>query len=122
MKPSKVGMEESPYDYEMGGYHPVKIGDKFHENRYSVIRKLGYGQFSTVWLAHDQQQLDRHVSLKINKSDNFFTRAAEAEIQFHERTSSVNPAHRAIAMSPLYSITSSTKVLMGPMSAWYLRY
>ncbi|KAH9456866.1 hypothetical protein Pst134EA_020777 [Puccinia striiformis f. sp. tritici] len=57
MKPSKVGMEESPYDYEMGGYHPVKIGDKFHENRYSVIRKLGYGQFSTVWLAHDQQQL-----------------------------------------------------------------
>ncbi|KAI7946294.1 hypothetical protein MJO29_010821 [Puccinia striiformis f. sp. tritici] len=77
----------------MGGYHPVKIGDKFHENRYSVIRKLGYGQFSTVWLAHDQQQHDRHVSLKINKSDNFFTRAAEAEIEFHERTSSANPAH-----------------------------
>ncbi|KAI9620274.1 hypothetical protein H4Q26_013843 [Puccinia striiformis f. sp. tritici PST-130] len=48
MKPSKVGMEESPYDYEMGGYHPVKIGDKFHENRYSVIRKLGYGQFSSI--------------------------------------------------------------------------
>ena len=35
-----------------GGYHPVKIGDTFH-NRYQVLRKLGWGHFSTVWLCWD---------------------------------------------------------------------
>ena len=36
----------------IGGYHPVKIGDLFH-NRYHVVRKLGWGHFSTVWLCWD---------------------------------------------------------------------
>ena len=35
-----------------GGYHPVKIGDLFHQ-RYHVVRKLGWGHFSTVWLCWD---------------------------------------------------------------------
>lgn len=35
-----------------GGYHPVRLGDLFN-NRYSIIRKLGWGHFSTVWLAWD---------------------------------------------------------------------
>ena len=39
--------QEAPSDYVKGGYHPVKIGDLFH-NRYHVIRKLGWGHFSTV--------------------------------------------------------------------------
>ena len=38
--------------YHPGGYHPVNVGDKFND-RYQVIRKLGYGSFSTVWLATD---------------------------------------------------------------------
>lgn len=37
-----------------GGYHLVKIGDLFN-GRYHVIRKLGWGHFSTVWLAWDIQ-------------------------------------------------------------------
>ena len=36
----------------LGGYHPVRVGDLFN-NRYSIIRKLGWGHFSTVWLAWD---------------------------------------------------------------------
>lgn len=38
----------------VGGYHPVKIGDLFN-GRYHVIRKLGWGHFSTVWLCWDMQ-------------------------------------------------------------------
>ena len=38
-------------DYRPGGYHPVVLGDVF--NQYKVIRKLGEGSYSTVWLAHD---------------------------------------------------------------------
>lgn len=38
--------------YEPGGYHPVRIGDSLNE-RYSIVHKLGYGSYSTVWLARD---------------------------------------------------------------------
>jgi serine/threonine protein kinase len=34
-----------------GGFHPVKLGDTFHNEKYRVIRKLGDGSYSTVWLA-----------------------------------------------------------------------
>jgi hypothetical protein len=33
--------EESPADYNAGGYLPVKVGDYFNDNRYRVVRKLG---------------------------------------------------------------------------------
>ncbi|CAB1330263.1 unnamed protein product [Coregonus sp. 'balchen'] len=39
--------QEDPNDYCKGGYHHVKIGDLFN-GRYHVIRKLGWGHFSTV--------------------------------------------------------------------------
>jgi len=47
--------EEDWEDYVKGGYHPVKIGDTFSDERYVVVRKLGWGHFSTVWLAKDQK-------------------------------------------------------------------
>ena len=50
--------------YSPGGYHPVQLGDEFSQGRYRVIHKLGYGSFSTVWLARDHIE-DRYVSLKI---------------------------------------------------------
>ena len=31
---------------------PVEVGEFYHK-RYQVIRKLGWGAFSTVWLAWD---------------------------------------------------------------------
>ena len=52
--PSKViEMEELLEKYRPGGYHPVKPGDVFDGGRFSVVRKLGWGQYSTVWLAKD---------------------------------------------------------------------
>ena len=67
--------EESPADYNAGGYLPVKVNDTFCDNRYTVVRKLGYtnilsfylltyysffrwGHFSTVWLVKDSQSVD----------------------------------------------------------------
>ena len=44
--------QEDPDEYSPGGYHPVNIGDLYH-NQYKVVRKLGWGHFSTVWLAWD---------------------------------------------------------------------
>jgi serine/threonine-protein kinase SRPK3 len=45
--------EEDLEDYRPGGYHPVNIGDEFNLGRYLIVRKLGWGHFSTVWLARD---------------------------------------------------------------------
>jgi non-specific serine/threonine protein kinase len=41
--------------YRPGGYHPVHLRDRFKNHRYEVIRKLGEGAFSTVWLAVDHK-------------------------------------------------------------------
>jgi serine/threonine-protein kinase SRPK3 len=42
--------EEKLSDYETGGYHPVRIGDVYGpKGRYVIVRKLGWGHFSTVW-------------------------------------------------------------------------
>lgn len=47
--------EEDLEDYRPGGYHPVNIGDEFNSGRYLIVRKLGWGHFSTVWLARDNK-------------------------------------------------------------------
>jgi serine/threonine-protein kinase SRPK3 len=77
--------EESPGDYRHGGYHPVKIGDLFNDGQYQVISKLGWGHFSTVWLAIDTHKtsgdLNYRVALKIVKSDGHYTNAALDEIR-----------------------------------------
>lgn len=50
--------------YREGEYHPVQLGDEFCDGRYRVVHKLGWGSYSTVWLARDQQA-NRNVALKI---------------------------------------------------------
>ncbi|GMS90130.1 hypothetical protein PENTCL1PPCAC_12305 [Pristionchus entomophagus] len=71
--------QEDPKDYKRGGYHPVAIGDVFN-GKYHVIRKLGWGHFSTVWLCWDTNQR-RFVALKIVKSAEHYTEAAMDEIK-----------------------------------------
>ena len=43
---------EKIYDYELGGHHPVHLGDVLHA-RYRVIHKLGSGGYANVWLCKD---------------------------------------------------------------------
>ncbi|XP_069383662.1 SRSF protein kinase 3 [Paralichthys olivaceus] len=71
--------QEDPSDYCRGGYYPVKIGDLFN-GRYHVVRKLGWGHFSTVWLCWDLQK-KRFVALKVVKSASHYTETALDEIK-----------------------------------------
>lgn len=71
--------QESPGDYKKGGYHPVKIGDLYNQ-RYNTLRKLGWGHFSTVWLAWDMTD-KKFVALKVVKSAKHYTETAQDEIQ-----------------------------------------
>ncbi|XP_050783195.1 SRSF protein kinase 3 isoform X2 [Gopherus flavomarginatus] len=71
--------QEDPKDYCKGGYYPVAIGDLFN-GRHHVVRKLGWGHFSTVWLCWDIQR-KRFVALKVVKSARHYTETAMDEIK-----------------------------------------
>ena len=50
--------------YQPGGYHPVHIGELYSNGRYRIVHKLGFGSYSTVWLARDHHT-NSYVALKI---------------------------------------------------------
>jgi serine/threonine-protein kinase SRPK3 len=55
--------DEGIQDYKIGGYHPIHIGEIMDE-RYLIVQKLGWGHFSTVWLACDLK-FKTYVALKV---------------------------------------------------------
>ena len=46
-----------------------------------VVKKLGWGHFSTVWLVHDAHNPGTYAALKIVKSAPHYTEAAEDEVK-----------------------------------------
>ncbi len=36
------------------GFIPLQLGDRLCNGRYDIVRKLGYGISSSVWLARDR--------------------------------------------------------------------
>uniref|UniRef100_A0A8C1K3Z9 non-specific serine/threonine protein kinase n=1 Tax=Cyprinus carpio TaxID=7962 RepID=A0A8C1K3Z9_CYPCA len=81
--------QEDPNDYCKGGYHHVKIGDLLN-GKYHVIRKLGWGHFSTVWLAWDIQG-KRFVAMKVVKSAEHYTETALDEIKLLRSVRNTDP-------------------------------
>lgn len=81
--------EESVKDYKPGGYHPAFKGEAYKDSRYVLMRKLGWGHFSTVWLALDTK-LNSHVAMKIVRSDKIYTEAAQDEIKLLQKISAEN--------------------------------
>lgn len=84
--------EEDSEDYCKGGYHPVVIGEKFKDGKYSVVRKLGWGHFSTVWLSRDNTT-GKHVALKVVRSAAHYTETAVDEIKLLNKIVQANPNH-----------------------------
>ena len=74
--------------YKRGGYHPVFVGEVYND-RYVVLRKLGWGHFSTVWMVFDKR-LGSSVALKVQKSAKHYTEAAQDEIEILEHLSRKN--------------------------------
>ncbi|XP_008294663.1 SRSF protein kinase 1a isoform X3 [Stegastes partitus] len=93
--------QEDPNDYCKGGYHHVKVGDLYN-GKYHVIRKLGWGHFSTVWLAWDIQ-VKRFVAMKVVKSAEHYTETAVDEIKLLRsvRNSDTNDPNREMVVQLL---------------------
>ncbi|KPU79069.1 uncharacterized protein Dana_GF10974, isoform B [Drosophila ananassae] len=81
--------QEDASQYCRGGYHPVVIGDIF-DNRFRVVRKLGWGHFSTVWLCRDLKE-EKYVALKVVKSAPHYIETAADEIRLLEAIRDADP-------------------------------
>ena len=71
--------DEGLEDYKIEGYHPVHIGEILLE-RYVIMQKLGFGHFSTAWLALDSKY-GNYVAIKIQKSEERYIWAAYDEVE-----------------------------------------
>ncbi|KAK6922496.1 Protein kinase domain [Dillenia turbinata] len=85
-------VDEGPDSYRKGGYHAVRMGDPFAAGRYIAQRKLGWGQFSTVWLSYDTRSAN-YVALKIQKSAAQFAQAAVHEIELLSAIADGDPSN-----------------------------
>ena len=75
--------DEGIEDYKRGGYHPVFIGEILND-RYVILQKLGWGHFSTVWLARDTKH-DTYVAIKVQKSASHYLEAAFDEVEILQK-------------------------------------
>ena len=101
--------DEGEDGYRPGGYHPVKVGEVYNQRyvhssftflrvkllgisscprfcRYVVIKKLGWGHFSTVWMVKDRKAAannsrEQFFALKVQKSAEHYTEAAMDEVE-----------------------------------------
>lgn len=81
--------QEDLTQYRRGGYHPINLGDVL-QCRYRVVRKLGWGHFSTVWLCKDLDE-DKYVALKVVKSAQHYAETAADEIRLLQVIKDADP-------------------------------
>lgn len=74
-----TGTSEDADLYRPGGLHPVHIGDTLKLDRYKILHKLGFGSWSTVWLARDQHK-SSYVAIKIVEAADYDPHAIELEV------------------------------------------
>lgn len=82
--------DEGMADYKTGGYYAVHVGEVLRSSsnrQYIIVQKLGWGHFSTVWLAKDLQY-DSWVAIKVQKSAPHYIEAAYDEVGILEQVSS----------------------------------
>ncbi|RDW89992.1 CMGC protein kinase [Aspergillus mulundensis] len=88
-QPHRQPVLEELDHYGPGGFHRVRLGDTFHDGQYTILRKLGYGQYSTVWLARDSIR-QKYIALKVLRADCYGGKHDIFEKEILERISEVS--------------------------------
>lgn len=66
----QISRHETLRYYRPGGYHPIVIEDRLGESgRFTVLRKLGYGTYGTVWMCWDAK-VKKLRAVKVMQADN----------------------------------------------------
>ncbi|CAX44834.1 serine/threonine protein kinase (SRPK), putative [Candida dubliniensis CD36] len=91
-EPVNPADEEDLKDYVPGGYHPCFIGEEYKNGKYTLVRKLGWGHFSTVWLARDNDK-HCHVAMKVVRSAKHYTETAIDEIKLLDKVTTCDIHH-----------------------------
>ncbi|KAI3603905.1 kinase-like protein [Moniliophthora roreri] len=81
------------------GYFPARLGQPLEGGRFCIVRKLGWGQYASVWLAKDRKE-DRFVALKILTCES--TKALQVsgakqrsdEVRMLQKIAAAQPSHR----------------------------
>ena len=89
---TNLAEEEDLNDYVPGGYHTCFIGENYKNGKYTLVRKLGWGHFSTVWLARDNDK-HSHVAMKIVRSAKHYTETAVDEIKLLDKVTTSDLHH-----------------------------
>ncbi|KAI0824915.1 kinase-like domain-containing protein [Trametes gibbosa] len=80
------------------GYFPAWLGQRLCDGRYGIVRKLGWGQYSSVWLARDFKE-QVFVALKILTCEATLAMTPGPdqrtdELRMLKKAASAQPAHR----------------------------
>ncbi|RKP16530.1 kinase-like protein [Rozella allomycis CSF55] len=84
-----IDEEELEEDYKPGGYHVANVGDVYKDGRYRLVRKLGWGHFSVVWLCWDLNE-EKYYAMKIVKSARHYTETAKDEVKLLRAASNLD--------------------------------
>lgn len=112
-----------------GGYHPVRIGERYKNGRYTVLQKLGWGHFSTVWLVLDAET-GQHAAMKVRRGHEaliYLQLGSPYTVRVHHRSAARAPSAQppggaslcfggrrppgqvAVALPQLFRRTAATK-------------
>lgn len=87
---------ERDYDsnaYSPGLFHPVFIHEIYND-RYKVLRKLGFGVYSTVWLVLDIQAAEPHyVAMKVLSAQCYSGQLDIFELEILNQLREADPEH-----------------------------
>lgn len=73
---------ENLHDYELGGHHPVHIGDMLND-QYRVVDKLGVGGHANVWLCRDILESNpRYFAIKVLMADSSIDDCHELRVYY----------------------------------------
>ena len=70
----------------------MQVGEQYKDGKYTIVRKLGWGHFSTVWLSKDNTT-GKHVALKVVRSAAHYTETALDEIKLLNKVVEANKTH-----------------------------
>ena len=93
----------------------MRVGEQFKDGRYTVLGKLGWGHFSTVWLVADGQQGGRRGAMKVVKSAAHYTEAARDEITLLSQITDSDPGAsepRCCPMPPASRLRPNAKPII----------